>query len=207
MRSLIIVTAAVVAFAGVAAPSYAGKVIPDFELYDLNGENVSFYDVLASGPGPTVLSFWYVACEPCKDEHVELQNLLDEYEDDGLVVVAVSVDSSKTVSGVKPYIRGNGYTFIVLLDIDSNVELTLGVPYEPYTFLVDWEGNVIHEKLGYRKGDEKVLEEVIVEYIESGGAGADVSTFEPYCDPVTEEGETSAEPYSEPITEEPGESE
>ena len=145
MRSLIIVTAAVVAFAVVAAPSYAGKVIPDFELYDLNGENVSFYDVLASGPGPTVLSFWYVACEPCKDEHVELQNLLDEYEDDGLVVVAVSVDSSKTVSNVKPYIRGNGYTFIVLLDIDSNVELTLGVPYEPYTFLVDWEGNVIWE--------------------------------------------------------------
>jgi peroxiredoxin len=189
--------AAAVAFAGIAAPSFAGKVIPDFELDDLNGESVSFYDVLASGPGPTVLSFWYVACEPCKDEHVELQDLLDEYEGDGLVVVAVS----------KPYIRGNGYTFTVLLDIDGNVKQTLGVPYEPYTFLVDCEGNVIHEKLGYRKGDEKVLEEAIVEYIDTRGAGADVGTFEPYCEPVTEEGEASAEPYSAPVTEEPGESE
>ncbi|UCE26368.1 MAG: TlpA family protein disulfide reductase [Candidatus Coatesbacteria bacterium] len=167
MRSLMILAASV-AMIGLAAPSYAGKVIPDFKLDDLNGESVSFYNVLASGPGPTVLSFWYVACEPCKDEHVELQELLDEYEDDGLVVVAVSVDSSKTVSGVKPYVRGNGYTFTVLLDIDGNVKQTLGVPYEPYTFLVDCDGNVIHEKLGYRKGDEKVLEEAIVAYFEAG---------------------------------------
>jgi cytochrome c biogenesis protein CcmG/thiol:disulfide interchange protein DsbE len=166
MRSFVILAAAV-ALIGLAAPSFAGKVIPDFELDDLNGERVSFYDILESGPGPTVLSFWYVACEPCKDEHVELQNLLDEYENDGLVVVAVSVDSSKTVSGVKPYIRGNGYTFTVLLDTDGNAKQTLGVPYEPYTFLVDCEGNVVHEKLGYRKGDEKVLEEAIVEYIEA----------------------------------------
>jgi cytochrome c biogenesis protein CcmG/thiol:disulfide interchange protein DsbE len=204
MRSFTILTAAVVALIGLAAPSSAGKIIPDFELDDLNGENVSFYDILESGSGPTVLSFWYVACEPCKDEHVELQNLLDEYEDDGLVVVAVSVDSSKTVSGVKPYIRGNGYTFTVLLDTDGNAKQTLGVPYEPYTFLVDCEGNVIHEKLGYRKGDEKVLEEAIVEYIESGGVVVEESTFEPYCEPVTEEGETR---HSEPITEEPDESE
>jgi cytochrome c biogenesis protein CcmG/thiol:disulfide interchange protein DsbE len=203
MRSYII-TAAVVLLIAIAGPAYAGKVIPDFELDDLNGDRVSFYDILESGPGPTVLSFWYVACEPCKDEHVELQKLLDEYEDDGLVVVAVSVDSSKTVSGVKPYIRGNGYTFTVLLDIDGNVKQTLGVPYEPYTFLVDCEGNVIHEKLGYRKGDEKVLEEAIVKYIESGGAEADVDTFEPYCEPATEAGEKAT---AAPITPEPGEGE
>jgi cytochrome c biogenesis protein CcmG/thiol:disulfide interchange protein DsbE len=203
MRSFII-TAAVVLLVAIAGPAYAGKVIPDFELDDLNGERVSFYDILESGPGPTVLSFWYVACPPCKDEHVELQELLDEYEDSGLVIVAVSVDSSKTVSGVKPYIRGNGYTFVVLLDIDGNVKQTLGVPYEPYTFLVDCEGNVIHEKLGYRKGDEKVLEEAVVEYIESGGAKADVDVFEPFCEPVTEAGE---EPSASPITPEPDDGE
>jgi peroxiredoxin len=203
MRNCII-KAAVVLLVAIAGPAHAGKVIPDFELNDMNGDRVSFYDILESGPGPTVLSFWYVACEPCKDEHVELQKLLDEYGDEGLVVVAVSVDSSKTVSGVKPYIRGNGYTFTVLLDIDGNVKQTLGVPYEPYTFLVDCEGDVIHEKLGYRKGDEKVLEETIVKYIETGGAEADDDAFEPYCEPATEVGE---KPSTAPITPEPREGE
>lgn len=170
MVKLILMVVSAALFA-VVVPSYAGKVIPDFELEDLDGERVWFHDVLASGPGPTVLSFWYVACEPCKDEHVQLQKLLDEYENEGLKVLAVSTDSSKTVSGVKPYIRGNGYTFTVLLDTDGNVKLTLGVPYEPYTFLVDRDGNVIHEKLGYRKGDEKALEDRIVEFIETAKEG------------------------------------
>ncbi|MCP4231364.1 MAG: TlpA family protein disulfide reductase [bacterium] len=147
------------------------KSLPEFYTVDMDNNEVALSDYL--GEGPVVVSFWNTDCAPCKEEQVHLNKLHKEYKDDGLQVLCVSTDTSKTLNDVKKYIKANNYKFTVLLDVDNEVMTSCGVPAVPYTFLLDNCGKVIHEKLGYRKGDEKILEEKIVTYIETAKESID----------------------------------
>lgn len=156
--SVLLITAA-------ASATLGEKSIPEFYTVDMDNNKVALSDFL--GEGPVVMAFWDSTCKPCKNEQPHLDKLYEEYKDQGLKVLAISVDSAKTVGDVKPYIKGNGYKFTVLLDVDNTVRKSCGVQFTPHTFLLDNTGKVIYEKMGYTKGDENVLEEKIVEYLES----------------------------------------
>ncbi len=103
-----------------------------------------------------------MACSPCKEELVEVNKLAKKY--DRLGVVAVSTDTARTSSQVKPYFKGQGFSFDTLLDVDGEMQKALGVNGVPYGFLVTPAGDVIWEHSGYRKGDENKMKEEIEEY-------------------------------------------
>ena len=70
----------------------------DFTLKDMNGEDVS----LLSHEGKVILlNFWATWCGPCKIEIPGFVELQDEYRDQGLVVLGVSIDDP--VSKIKPF--------------------------------------------------------------------------------------------------------
>ena len=161
MKTLLILALVIVTS---AMATVADKSLPEFYTTDMDNNPVALSDYL--GKGPVVVSFWASDCDPCKEEQVYLNKIYKKYKDDGLEVLAVSTDSTKTLSDVKKHIKSNNYKFTVLLDVDGNVATSCAVPATPYTFLLDETGKVIHEKMGFRKGDEKVLEEEIVEYFE-----------------------------------------
>lgn len=159
----ILILLAIIATAATA--TLGEKSLPVFYTVDMDNNEVALSDYF--GDGPIVISFWNSDCGPCKEEQVHLNKLYKKYKDDGLHVLCISTDTTKTVSNVKKHIKANNYKFTVLLDVDGEVATACGVPATPYTLVLDNTGKVIHEKLGYRKGDEKVLEEEIVAYIES----------------------------------------
>jgi len=153
----------ILAISAVAASATVGdKSLPEFYTVDMDNNGVALSDYF--GDGAIIVSFWGTECDPCKAELVQLNKLYKKYKDNGLHVLCVSTDTSKTVGNVKKYIKSNGYEFTVLLDVDNEVMTSCGVPAIPYTFLLDNTGLVLHEKLGYRKGDEKTLEEEILAY-------------------------------------------
>jgi len=128
-------------------------------LEDLDGDRVSLQDVV--GDGPVLISFWATWCRPCLEELRELQKLHNEYESRGLTMLGISTDSERSVAKVKPLVRSKGYAFRVLLDTNGDVARLYYAQIIPYTVIIDSAGSIVYTQMGYRKGDELEVREVI----------------------------------------------
>ena len=142
---------------------FAGNKLPDTFLKDLNGKKVSVHDYLDGGP--LLISFWFLACEPCKKEMKFLDEYHQKYSDAGFKVLSINTDNSRTINRVKPFVKSKKYTFPILNDPKSLFFRKLGGKVCPYTVLVDHEGNIIKKHSGYNPGDEVKLEKEIKDMI------------------------------------------
>ena len=144
----------------------SGSVAPSFTLRDINGAEVSLSDYKGT---VVLLNFWATWCGPCKQEMPHLNKMNDEFSDQGFTVLSVSIDDARAASKVKPYIKGRGYGFTVLLDKDTSVVSQYNPSKSlPYTVLIDRAGN-IHETIqGYKPGEEVHLREKVKKLVESG---------------------------------------
>ena len=142
---------------------FAKDKLPDTFLKDLNGKKVSVHDYLDGGP--LLISFWFLACEPCKKEMKFLDEYHQKYSDSGFKVLSINTDNSRTINRVKPFVKSKKYTFPILNDPKSLFFRKLGGKVCPYTVLVDHEGNIIKKHSGYNPGDEVKLEKEIKDMI------------------------------------------
>ena len=136
---------------------------PGFTLRDINKKKVSLSDY----KGKVVLiNFWATWCQPCQAELPHLQELYDDLKDDGFEVLAISIDEARDASKVKPLIRKGKFTFTVLLDKKTQV-IPMYNPDQtlPYNALVDQEGKLVWTKFGYAPGEEKMIEEKVMELL------------------------------------------
>lgn len=132
---------------------------PGFKLKDIYKRTVDSDDIY--GNGVVIVEFWSTTCEACKEELPHLNDLYLEYRDDGLIAIAISVDSARLEKEVKPFIQGHGYKFKVLLDPDKEAYRGFHVASIPMTFIIDEDGKIVYTHLGYNAGDEEVIEEEI----------------------------------------------
>ena len=71
-------------------------------------------------PGQVVLlNVWATWCIPCREEMPALQALHEELEDDGLVILGVSVDEPGAEQDVARFAEDHGIDFMVALDAGS----------------------------------------------------------------------------------------
>jgi peroxiredoxin len=157
-----------------AASGLAGEAkvkAPSFRSKDLQGEAVVLDDLL--GHGPILVDFWATWCKPCLKELPYVQRISQEYSERGLQVLAVTIDSPKTQSRVRPFIKSKKYDFRVVMDASQDVFRKLqGKGTVPYVVVLDREGYIRYRHTGYRHGDEKELEKVVVQLLEEGEAAA-----------------------------------
>jgi peroxiredoxin len=153
------------------------KMAPDFNLPDMNGKNYQLSENL--GKGPVLINFWATWCIPCREEMKKLKKIYQSYEDNGLQILSISIDDPKTVSKVKSFIKTNRYPFTVLLDTNSEVFQIYKGTNPPLSVLLDKEGKIVYDHTGYRKGDEKKLEEEIVALLDMNKPGKAQSDSEP----------------------------
>ncbi len=128
---------------------------PGFTLETPSGEKVTLSSVLKRGP--VILDFWATWCGPCRKALPRLQELYEAHEDDGLTVIAISIDEPRNRPKIGATVRSLGLTFPVLLDGDKEVARLYRVDSVPTTFLISQEGRVTAYHRGYREGDEKLL--------------------------------------------------
>ena len=62
------------------------------------------------------LNFWATWCEPCEEEMPGMERLYQNYKDQGLVVLAVSVDCRRRERASRPFVKKHGLTFPIGLD-------------------------------------------------------------------------------------------
>jgi cytochrome c biogenesis protein CcmG/thiol:disulfide interchange protein DsbE len=137
----------------------ANNAAPDFVLRDLEGKNYKLSENL--NQGPILINFWATWCLPCREEMKELDDVYHKFKDDGLEILAISIDDPKSLARVKSFIKSRNYPFKVLLDTNSEVMQLFQAKNPPYTVLLNPEGIIFYTHSGYRKGDEKIVEEKI----------------------------------------------
>ena len=142
--------------------------LPDAILKDLDKKKVSIASLIESRP--TLISFWFLACEPCKKEMKYLDEFNIKYADSGFQVISINTDGSRALSSVKPFVNSKKYSFRVLSDPRSKYQRKLKGTSCPFTVMVDHNGNIISRHVGYNPGDEKKLEEEIIQLIDNAQA-------------------------------------
>ena len=136
--------------------SFSQEKLPETFLKDLNGKKVSVYDIWYEGP--MAISFWFLACEPCKKEMKFLDEYNKKYSEQGFKVLSINTDNSRTINRVKPFVKSKKYSFTILNDPKSLFFRKMGGKICPFLVLVDSQGNIINKHTGYNPGDEVKLE-------------------------------------------------
>ncbi len=169
---------ALVVLLAAAAPAQAAggsKKTADFSLKATDGTTHRLSDLI--GEKVVVISFWNIACKPCRKEMPKLQELYEELKDRGLEILAINTDGPSDIPGVKPLVRRKGYSYPVLLDSEQQVvKLYNPRAILPYLALIDLDGKVVYTHLGYNTGDEVELRNKILELLPGAGEGADTDS-------------------------------
>lgn len=156
-RSIIICLLGLFAF-----DSISQKTIGNVEIRDLENKPVMSASIIEEGR-PTLLVFWATWCSHTKDGLSEINDdyLEDWMEEYNLKVVAISVDDSRNLHKVKPFVDGKGWEFDVYTDVNADFKRIMNVNNAPFFMLLDEEGNVVWSHNTYLPGDAVTIEEQI----------------------------------------------
>ena len=135
------------------------ETIPNIKLKDINKKKIQLLDLTKDYY--VLFNFWNMACEPCKKEMKFLNQFHEKYYDYGFKVISINMDSPRSMSKVKKYVKSSKYSFQVLQDPRMDLFKKMGGSIMPFVVIVDNQGNIINKHIGYNLGDEKSLEEEI----------------------------------------------
>jgi thiol-disulfide isomerase/thioredoxin len=137
------------------------NTLPSIDVKTLDGQVFNTKDITNNGK-PIILDFWATWCKPCVKELEAISDLYEEWQEEtGVLVVAVSIDNSRSMSRVAPFVNAKSWEYMVLLDPNCKFKEAMNVVNVPHVFLLDGNGNVIHQHTSYADGDEEDLYELV----------------------------------------------
>ena len=119
---------------------------PDFTFPGLDGKMVSLTDLRGK---VVLLNIWATWCAPCVEEMPSMEKLYQALKDEGLEILAVSIDETGT-DAVRPFMKKHRLSFPALIDINgiiNNLYQTTGVPE---SFIIDKQGIIVDKVVGAR---------------------------------------------------------
>ena len=136
--------------------STSSKKIPSVVLKDMKGKSVNTAEMGIEGR--IVISFWATWCSPCKKELNTIAEVYEDWQDEtGVQLVAISIDDTRSMSKVAPYVNGSDWDYEVYLDPNSELRRAMGVSTVPHTFLLNGQNQIVWQHKGYVDGDEMEL--------------------------------------------------
>lgn len=126
---------------------WVDRQAPHFELHDREGQLRS----LSEFRGQVVfLNFWASFCEPCRKEMPSMESLVRQYNQRGMVMVAISLDESwDDVDGfMNAFLPGQRSAMTVLLDREEETAHRYGTELIPETYIIDRDGRIVARFVG-----------------------------------------------------------
>jgi cytochrome c biogenesis protein CcmG/thiol:disulfide interchange protein DsbE len=143
--------AAIMVFFTAALSVHAGPA-PDFELPTDAGP----VSLQAMRGRVVYLDFWASWCKPCRKSFPWMNALQAKYRDKGLQIIAVNIDSDP--EQVKRFLEKYPADFIVAYDAEGKVAKQYQVKGMPSSYLIDKQGNIHAEHVGFREEDKARVE-------------------------------------------------
>ena len=146
-----------------------GDVAPEFtgttpggqtvELTDLDGNPIRLADLRGH---PVWINFWATWCPPCQEETPILRDMHDKYADDGLEIVAISVQET-TADDVRAYVERYGLDYKVGFDATSAIFHTYHAFGLPTQLFLDEDGVIRDVVLGpiTREAAEQTIQDLL----------------------------------------------
>ena len=137
------------------------RTLPNTVVKTLKGSNFNIKNIENNG-NPIVISFWATWCKPCKKELNNIAEVYEDWQDETNVkLIAISIDDSRSMSKVMPYVNASDWDYEVYLDPNKDLARSMGVSTIPHTFLLNKNNEIVWQHKGYVDGDEiKLLKEI-----------------------------------------------
>jgi peroxiredoxin len=117
---------------------------PAWSLLDVDGNPVRSQDLAGH---VVLLNFWATWCGPCVAEIPDLIALQEQYRQDGLAVVGISVDSGGAAL-VRNFMDAHGINYPVVM-ATAKVQLDYGgINSIPATFIIDRQNRIVKQWVG-----------------------------------------------------------
>ncbi|MDE0022061.1 MAG: TlpA disulfide reductase family protein [Candidatus Poribacteria bacterium] len=142
-----------------------GKQAFDFTLKDLSGKETTISDLKGN---VVVLDFWATWCGPCVQAMPHLQELHDEYKDDGLLIYGVNKEDPGEPA---KFFEEGGYTFPTFINA-TTAFVRYHVGPIPTTYVIGRDGNIEAEIVGYGGEEDKRLETALKKALAKGSEEA-----------------------------------
>ena len=137
--------------------------LPSFKFKTLDKKKVKLEEFYKDGP--IAVNVWNLSCEPCKKEMKYLNDYHKKYKELGFEVVSVNIDTPRSISKVKSYIKSAKFDFPILSDPRQNFFKKTGGKVMPYLVFINSDGTIFKRKVGFNPGEEKKLEQEIIDLL------------------------------------------
>lgn len=133
-----------------------GQAAPAFKLFAINGEPVSTEGLKGS---VVIVDFWATWCPPCRESLPFLNELHRKYGKQGLQIIGMNVDEGAE-RDLKSFVaeKGLGYTIIMA---PRRLQDEYGVRALPVLFILNKQGVVVEQMLGFSPGHGRLLENLV----------------------------------------------
>jgi cytochrome c biogenesis protein CcmG/thiol:disulfide interchange protein DsbE len=171
MKKLLILLQIVLVFSYVSAQTSGGRTMPSVQIKTLDGKNVLASEISNEGK-PMIVSFWATWCKPCIRELTTIADVYEDWQEEtGVKLVAISIDDTRSLSKVRPFVNGKGWEYEFYTDANSDLKRAMNVNEIPCVFILDGNGNIVWQHTSFAEGGELKLINIVKKII----AGEDVS--------------------------------
>ena len=115
----------------------SGFQAPTFTLESNTGEKFSLVD---QKDKVLLINFWTSWCPPCRAEMPAIQQVYEDYQDNGLVVVGVNATDQDDVIEAKSFVSENQLSFPILFDTNGEVSRQYNLHSLPTSYFIDQHG-------------------------------------------------------------------
>lgn len=128
------------------------RSIPKLVFYDVNNKPRKISDFKGRG---IVLNFWATWCAPCVKEMPDLDQLNARFKNEGIDVLALSVDRDALRLAKKFYKKNNLQNLPIFIDKKRKILRRLGIQELPTTVLINPEGMEVGRIIGVIEWNER----------------------------------------------------
>ena len=108
-----------------------------------------------------LLDFWASWCVPCRRSFPWMNDMQEKYEDDGLVIIGVNMDSDPADRNA--FLQAYPAKFQIINDPDAELARDYGVIAMPSSYVIGRDGVLVTKHLGFKVKQQDEYEVILVE--------------------------------------------